>query len=136
MVGAVTQLATGYNSGVNSPKHTYKSSNRVADGAAINNFGILVDSKNTAQHQSKHSLMIDIKAGALGNTLDDALPRLRQRSPPAKSVPGIQLRYRNVSPTAKAKQIHQSIIKTNAYRDAFPHYFIESIEPRERTSNG
>ena len=133
---AATHMATGNNSGVNSPKQTHKSSQR-AGGPATNNFGILIGStsKNSLQHQNRnqHSLTIDIQTGTTQgvNVLDDHR-RAQQRSPILKyGVPGIQLRYKNISPSAK--NIQTSIIKTKEYRNAFPHYFHESIEPRDRT---
>lgn len=141
IAGPTTHLGTGTNSGVNSPKQTHKSGQyKLTPGIAVNNFGILVGTAKNSPHRhtsKQHSLMIDMKAHSSGQggseLLDD--PRIRlaaQRSPIVKySVPGIQLRYKNISPSAK--NIHTSIIKTKEYRNAFPQYFVESIEPRDRT---
>lgn len=110
IIGPTTHVATGNNSGVASPKQTYKYSAR-AGGVAVTNLGVIIGSasKNSAlQHNSQHSLTIDLKNGpGQGDAAED--PR---RSPPILKygVPGIQLRYKNISPSAK--NIHTSIIKT------------------------
>jgi len=112
--------------------------------AFTNNFGVIIGNKHqvgnarlenaSAREANTHSLVIDVKANA-SNQDDKQLPleehKKNRKVPIVKYfLPHIQLRYKNISPTAK--NIHSSIIKTNEYRNKYPQYFIESIEPHDR----